>query len=244
GVFGGADARRAFASCVPRQALFEKFGHPDYTVKIGLGSGPLNSRTVQQDSVYYQSISGAGDKYKGDGTAAQAAASSSLANQTVRIGYVKPDERRAAMVAAIADACKAAGVNVIDAGAPDFTASQLTEGKVDAILGGTAAMPGPSGTLGATDAIAALRTGAGLNFGRFGNGRYDAIADQLAAEDNSTVVLNLLNEQENLLWSEMPSVPLFASPRTIGFGNGMENGIAGATKAGAGWNMDRWVLKR
>ncbi len=244
GVFGGADARRAFASCVPRQALFEKFGHPDYTVKIGLGSGPLNSRTVQQDSVYYQSISGAGDKYKGDGTAAQAAGSSSLANQTVRIGYVQPDERRAAMVAAIADACKAAGVNVIDAGAPDFTASQLTEGKVDAILGGTAAMPGPSGTLGATDAIAALRTGAGLNFGRFGNGRYDAIADQLAAEDNSTVVLNLLNEQENLLWSEMPSVPLFASPRTIGFGNGMENGIAGATKAGAGWNMDRWVLKR
>ncbi|AYF74359.1 peptide-binding protein [Nocardia yunnanensis] len=245
GVFGSLDARRAFALCVPRQGLFDKFGHPGYDVKLGLGAGLLNSRTVQQDSVYYQSISGAGDKYKGgDATASQAASSSGLQNQTVRIGYVQPDERRAAMVAAIADACKASGITVIDAGAPDFTAAQLSDGKVDAVLGGTAGMPGPSGTLAATDAIAALRTGAGLNFGHYGNGRYDAIADQLAAEDNSVTVLNLLNEQENLLWSDMPSIPLFAAPRTIGFGDGMENGIASPTRAGAGWNMDRWVLKR
>ncbi|WP_328290396.1 ABC transporter substrate-binding protein [Nocardia aurantiaca] len=245
GVFGSADARRAFALCVPRQALFDKFGHPDYNVKLGLGAGPLNSRTVQQDSVYYQAISGAGDKYKGgDATASQAAASSGMQNQTVRVGYLEPDEQHTAMVAAIGDACRAAGITVIDAGAPDFTASQLTDGKVDAILGGTAGMPGPSGSLNATDAIASLRTGAGLNFGRFGNGRYDAIADQLAAEDNSGTVLNLLTEQENLLWSEMPSIPLFAAPRTIGFGDGMENGVAGPTKEGAGWNMDRWVLKR
>ncbi|BAW07809.1 ABC transporter substrate-binding protein [Nocardia seriolae] len=243
GVFGSANARRAFALCVPRQALFDKFGHPEYDVKLGLGAGMLNSRTVQQDSVYYPSISGPGDKYKG-GDAVQAAASAGLANQTVRIGYVKPDVRRAAMIAAIADACKPAGITVIDAGAPDFTASQLTEGKVDAILGGTAGMPGPSGTLAATDAIASLRTGAGENFGRFGNGRYDAIADQLAADDNSAATLNLLTEQENLLWGEMPSIPLFAGPRTIGFGDGMENGIASPTRAGAGWNMDRWVLKR
>ncbi|MFE2999985.1 ABC transporter substrate-binding protein [Nocardia sp. NPDC059246] len=245
GVFGSADARRAFALCVPRQALFDKFGHPGYDVKLGLGAGLLNSRTVQQDSVYYSAISGAGDKYRGgDATATQAAATSGVQNQTVRIGYVKPDERRAATVTAIADACKAAGITVVDAGAPDFTASQLTDGKVDAILGGTAGMPGPSGSLTGTDATASLRTGAGLNFGRFGNGRYDAIADQLAAEDNSGTVLNLLTEQENLLWSEMPSVPLFAAPRTIGFGDGMENGIASPTEAGAGWNMDRWVLKR
>ncbi|MEC3918244.1 ABC transporter substrate-binding protein [Nocardia sp. CDC160] len=245
GVFGLPDARKAFALCVPRQALFDKFGHPEYDVKLGLGAGVLNSRTVQQDSLYYPAIAGAGDKYKGgDATASQAAASSGIGNQTVRIGYVKPDERRAAMVSAIADACKSAGITVVDAGAPDFTASQLTDGKVDAILGGTAGMPGPSGTLAATDAIAALRTGAGLNYGRWGNGRYDAIADQLAAEDNSTTVLNLLTEQENLLWGEMPSIPLFASPRTIAFGDGMENGIASPTRAGAGWNMDRWVLKR
>ncbi|WP_245717288.1 ABC transporter substrate-binding protein [Nocardia jejuensis] len=245
GVFASVEARRAFALCVPRQSLFDKLGHPGFTQKSGLGSGPLNSRTLQQDSLYYPAVTGAADKYKGgDASAVQAAAGSGLQNQTVRIGYVKPDERRAQTVTMIADACKASGITVVDAGTPDFVPTQLGEGKVDAVLGGSAAFPGPSGSLTATDAIAALRTGQGLNFNRFGNGRYDAISDQLAAEDNSTTVLNLLTEQENLLWSEMPSIPLFAGPRTIAFGDGMENGIPSPTKAGAGWNMDRWVLTR
>ncbi|MFF2551058.1 ABC transporter substrate-binding protein [Nocardia sp. NPDC058058] len=246
GVFQNVAARRAFALCVPRQALFDKLGHPGYKVDVGLGAGILNSRTVQQDSLYYPVISGPGDKYaKGDGGAAgQAMTSAGQANATIRIGYLRPDERRAQTVTMIADACKAGGITVVDAGTPDFSPQQLVDGKVDAILGGTAAMPGPSGSLTATDAIAALHTGQGLNFNRFGNGRYDAIADQLAAEDNSTTVLNLLNEQENLLWSEMPSIPLFASPRTIAFGDGLKDGIASPTRAGAGWNMDRWVLER
>lgn len=93
-------------------------------------------------------------------------------------------------------------------------------------------------------ATSALRTGSGLNFGRFGNGRYDAITDQLAADDNSTTRLNLLTEAESLLWAQLPSIPLFATPRTIAFGSGLQNGIAAPTQAGTGWNMDRWVLKR
>nr|WP_307188378.1 ABC transporter substrate-binding protein [Nocardia acidivorans] len=246
GVFQNVAARRAFALCVPRAALFDKFGHPDYKVDTGLGAGVLNSRTVQQDSLYYPAVAGAGDKYKnGDAAAAgQAMTAAGQANATVRIGYLRPDERRAQTVAAIADACRAGGITVVDAGTPDFAPQQLADGKVDAILGGTAGVAGPSGSLTATDASASLHTGQGLNFNRFGNGRYDAIADQLAAEDNSTTVLNLLNEQENLLWSEMPSIPLFASPRTIAFGDGLKDGIASPTKAGAGWNMDRWVLER
>lgn len=247
GILSNVNTRRALALCVPRQALFDKLGHPGFdTPTAGLGAGPLNSRTVQQDSLYYASVTGAADRYKSVDTAGATAAlnSAGVQNPTVRIGYAKPDERRAQAVAMIADSCKAAGITVVDAGATNFSAAQLTEGKVDAVLGGTAAFPGPSGSLNATDAIAALRTAQGLNYGRFGNGRYDAIADQLAAEDNTTTVLNLLTEQENLLWSEMPSVPLFATPRTIAFGDGMRNGVAGPTRAGAGWNMDRWVLER
>nr|WP_324193888.1 ABC transporter substrate-binding protein [Nocardia blacklockiae] len=246
GVFGSAAARRAFALCVPRQALFDKFGHPGFDHESGLGAGPLNSRTVQADSVYYAATTGPADKYRtGDAAAAQKAlAAAGVQNPTVRIGYRAPDDRRAQTVAAVADACRAAGVTVIDAGAPDFVPSQLGEGKVDAVLGGTGAAPGPSGSLPGVEATAALRTGEGLNFGRFGNGRYDAIADQLAADDNSATVLGLDSEAENLLWNEMPSIPLFATPRTIAFGDGMEDGIANPTKAGAGWNMDRWVLSR
>ncbi|MCM6774645.1 ABC transporter substrate-binding protein [Nocardia sp. CDC159] len=243
GPFASPDVRRAFAACVPRQALFDELGHPGFDAKSGLGSGLLNSRTVQQDSPYYPAVTGPADKYR-SGDAAAARQGLGNQNPTVRIGYRTPDDRRAQTVAMIAEACKPAGITVVDAGAPDFVPTQLSEGKVDAVLGGTAAAPGPSGSLPGIEAVAALHGGQGLNFGRYGNGRYDAIADQLAADENSTTVLNLDGEAENLLWNDMPSIPLFATPRTIAFGEGMENGIANPTKAGSGWNMDRWVLQR
>lgn len=243
GVFGPADARRALALCVPRQELFDKLGRAKDAPKTGLGTAPLNSRITQQDSIYYGASTGAAERYKGvDAAAAKAAAGGQPI--TVRIGYLRPDERRQQTVAMITEACRPAGITIVDAGAPDFTPAQLTEGKVDAILASTGARPGPAGALAGVAATSALRAGSGLDFGRFGNGRYDAITDQLVADDNSTMTLNLLTEAENLLWAEMPSIPLFATPRTIAFGKGLQNGIAGPNQAGSGWNMDRWVLER
>ncbi|WP_245717919.1 ABC transporter substrate-binding protein [Nocardia miyunensis] len=245
GVFASPDARRAFALCVPRKALFDKLGHPGFDQKSGLGSGPLNSRTTQADSLYYTPSTGAAGKYNGGdaGGAQQVLTSAGVNNPTVRIGYRAPDDRRAQTVAMITAACRAAGITVVDAGSPTFVPTQLGSGA-DAVLGGTAGAPGPAGSLSGIAAAASLYTGQGLNFGHYGNGRYDAITDQLAADDDSTNVLDLNTEAENLLWSEMPTIPLFDTPRTIAFGNGMQSGIVNPTEAGAGWNMDRWVLRR
>ncbi|WP_069167913.1 ABC transporter substrate-binding protein [Nocardia altamirensis] len=246
GVLGSVDMRRALALCVPRQALFDKLGKVPDAPKTGLGSAPLNAHIVQQDSLFYASSIGAADKFGGGDVAGatQAVGASKTPNPTIRIGYLRPDERRAQTVAMITEACKPAGITIVDAGSADFTPSQLTEGKVDAVLGSTAAAAGPAGSISGVAAVAGLRTGSGLNFGRYGNGRYDAITDQLAADDSSTTQLNRLTDVENLLWAELPSIPLFATPRTIAFGNGLQNGIPAANQAGSGWNMDRWVLKR
>ncbi|MGW5312685.1 ABC transporter substrate-binding protein [Nocardia thailandica] len=246
GVFGKREVRRAFAQCVPRQSLFDTLGKVPDAPKEGLGSGPLDSRLVQQDSLYYPSVAGTAAAYRTPDAAAAAATLKGAGEPapTVRIGYRAPDERRARTVATIADACRAAGITVVDAGAPDFAPTRLTEGAVDAVLAGTGSAPGPSGSVPGVAAAASLRIGSGLDFGRFANGRYDAITDQLAAEDNSATMLNLTTEAENLLWSELPSIPLFAGPRTIAFGHGMRNAIAGPTQAGTGWNMDRWVWQR
>ncbi|MEU8898289.1 ABC transporter substrate-binding protein [Nocardia sp. NPDC048505] len=246
GVLGSADARRGFAQCVPRQELYNQLGKAKDLPKTALGAGPLNGHIVQQDSLFYPAVTGAAEKYLNPDISRATAtlASAKAAGQTLRIGYLGPDERRARTVAMIAESCKGAGITVVDAGAADFDPSQLAAGKVDAVLGGAGGVPGPSGSLSGVAATSALRTGNGLNFGRFGNGRYDSITDQLAADDNSTAQLNLLTEGENLLWAEMPSIPLFATPRTIAFAEGLQNGVAGPTQAGSGWNMDRWVLKR
>ncbi|WP_280304010.1 ABC transporter substrate-binding protein [Nocardia neocaledoniensis] len=246
GVFGPLEVRRAFAQCVPRQALFDTLGKAGEPPKSGLGAGPLNAHVVQQDSLYYPAVIGAADQYKGADVAAATAtlASAKAAQPTIRIGYQAPDARRAKTVAMIAESCRGAGITVVDAGAPDFTPAKLAQGAVDAVLGGTASVPGPAGSATGVAAFSALRAGSGLDVGGFANGRYDAITDQLAGEADSTATLNLLTEAENLLWAQLPSIPLFATPRTIAFGAGMQNGIAGPTQAGTGWNMDRWVLQR
>lgn len=246
GVFESAAARRAFALCVPRQALFDRLGRVAEAPEAGLGSGPSNSRTLQQDSLYYSAVTGAAGQFAaGDVDGAEAAlADAGKDGMVVRIGYLAPDARRAQTVTMIADACRAAGITVEDASTPDFTPAQLRDGAVDAVLGGPGGAPGPAGSLDGIAAIGGLRSGSGLNIGQFRNGRYDSITDQLAAENDSTAQLNLLTEAENLLWAQLPSIPLFATPRTIAFAGGLDNGIAGPTRAGSGWNMDQWVLQR
>lgn len=240
GVFASVQARRAFAACVPRRALFDTQGAVPDRPESGLGSGPMNAHIVQQDSLFYPAVTGAAERY----ATVDPAVAGSAGGLTVRIGYRAPDERRAATVRAIADSCRAAGVTVTDAGSPDFQPTLLGDGQVDAVLAGTAAATGPAGSTTDVAAIAAFRTGNGLNIGRFGNGRYDAVTDQLAADGTSAAQLGLLTEAENLLWSELPSIPLFATPRLIAFGAGLRNAVASPTQAGSGWNMDRWRLTR
>ncbi|MBJ8345263.1 ABC transporter substrate-binding protein [Antrihabitans sp. YC2-6] len=244
GVFASADMRKALALCSPRQKLYDDVGHPDYKPEAGLGSGVLNSRIVSQDSLMYGPASVEGGKYPGaDVPAAQGAVAASGAQApTVRIGYLAPDERRAETVKAIADACGPAGIKVEDVSSPTFAPTALLEGQVDAVLGGTASVSGPAGSMLNGPSLSALRSGSATNYGRFTNPRYDQIVDQLLTDPATQAQLNLSVEAEALLWSEMPSIPLFDVPRTVAFADGLDAGIANPTRSGAGWNMDRWVL--
>ncbi len=243
GVFDSPGARKAFGLCVPRSKLYDDLGHSGDRPATGLGSGVLNSRITGSDTLIYPGVSAAGVALSGgDVPGAQTALAG--ATPTVRIGYLGPDDRRAKTVAEIAEACKPAGITVQDAGSPDFTPNLLREGKVDAILAGTAARSGAAGSGSPTAALYALKTGSGTNYGNYTNARYNDIVDQLAVEPDPNKRLALSVEAENLLWGEMPSVPLFDQPRTVAFANGMHAAIANRTEAGSGWNMDRWVLQR
>ncbi|WP_068270420.1 ABC transporter substrate-binding protein [Aldersonia kunmingensis] len=246
GAFANPEARRALALCAPRNDLFDKLGHPGYENPRGLGSGVLNSRIVQQDTLIYLPVAASGTQYPGGDVAAAIGAlgRAGVANPVVRIGYLAPDDRRARTVSAIADACKAAGINVEDASGPQFNPQDLRDGRVDAVLAGTASAPGSAGAAIDTDALSALRAGSGSNYGGFANPRYNDIVDQLTTDPSPDAQLNLSTEAENLLWSEMPSIPLFSEPRTIAFADGLGSAVPNPTKAGTGWNMDRWVLRR
>lgn len=248
GLFENAAGRRAFAACLPREELASKFGIATEPDEAGAAAGgPVDTRVTAPDSLVHESVAGAvGGRYETADTAAAADALADTGNTsaTVRVGYLGPNPRRAEIVAAVAAACAPAGITVQDVASPEFTPSMLREGQVDVVLAGTAAAPGAAGTAAATTAMYALRSGIRSNFGDYSNGRVDQIVDQLAVDSSTATQLSLSTEAENILWSDVPTVPLFDQPRTVAFATGLQAGAINPTRSGAGWNMDRWVLRR
>lgn len=243
GTLSSASARRAVASCTPREQLFADSGHPGFDESVGIGSGVVDSRLVQPDELLYAPVAGtaAGRYRQAD---AEAAATQSAGEMTVRIGYLSPDPRRAEMVADIAAACAPAGITVQDASSPSFVPSALRAGTVDAVLGSTASVSGPGGAVSDEAARYSVRSGNGSNVGDYANQRVDSIVDQLSVEANDAAELAIATEGERILWDEMPSLPLFNQPRTLVTTEGATNVVVNPTTSGAGWNMDRWILHR
>ncbi|WP_072801937.1 ABC transporter substrate-binding protein [Rhodococcoides yunnanense] len=247
GTLAPSAVRRALALCSPRAQLFDEYGHPGFDESSGTGSAVVDSRLVQPDTLLYPPVAAtaAGRFLQPDiVTATAELAGAGVSNPTVRIGYLAPDARRSEIVADIAAACGPAGIIVQDAGSPDFEPSALRTGSVDAILGSTASAPGAAGSVSDASAHDSLHSRTGNNVGGYTNTRIDAIVDQLAVETSDATQLAIATEGENVLWNDMPSLPLFNSPRTVVAAEGMDNVVVNPTAAGSGWNMDRWILLR
>ncbi|WP_407442143.1 ABC transporter substrate-binding protein [Rhodococcus sp. (in: high G+C Gram-positive bacteria)] len=241
GVFENPAARRAFALCVPRTQLFDELGASG--AGSGFATGPVSSRLLATDSPLYPQTAGPAERYlQPDLEAARGERTASGQDRMeVRIGYLAPDDRRARTVELIAASCRDAGIDVVDAGSESFVPSQLGT-DVDAVLAGTAAAAGSGGTADMDIARGALHSGTGSNIGGFANGRVDEILDGLLVAGDQQGVSGLVGDGERILWDEMPTLPLFVQPRSIGFASGLAAGVPNPTTAGSGWNMDRWIL--
>lgn len=239
--------RRALASCIPRQQLFDEVGHSGYEKSVGTGSGVVDARLVQSDTLLYPPVSAtAAGRYRQQDTTASSSElrAAGVTNPTIRIGYLAPDARRGDIVATIAASCGPAGINVVDASSAQFSPSALQRGEVDVVLGSTASASGAAGAVSDAAARYSLRGGVGSNVGGYDNGRVNAIVDQLAVDTSDATSLAVATEGESILWNDMPSLPLFNQPRMLLVSDGMKNVVANPTAAGAGWNMDRWILLR
>lgn len=118
GVFENPAARRALASCVPRQQLFDELGAATDDEE----SGPVGSRLLPSGSPLYPLVSGPSERF--DTVDVDVARSererSGQERIQVRIGYTAPDMRRARTVELIAESCRDAGIDVVDAGSETF----------------------------------------------------------------------------------------------------------------------------
>lgn len=233
GPLAAPEARRAVASCVPRDVIAGNAGVPIVNTRLNparddaysaLESGPLS------------------DQYNlaNPDTAREALNSESL---TVRLGYQSPNPRLASTVAAITQACAPAGITVVDVNAESVGPQALRDGQLDALLASTGGASGSGSTGSSAMDAYTLHTGNGNNLPGYSNPQIDGIIAGLAVTTDPKEQARLIGDAAPMLWTDMPTLPLYRQQRTLISVKQMFAVQANPTKWGAGWNMDRWRLE-
>ncbi len=227
-------ARRAVAFCTPRDAIARNAETP-------VSNSRLN--TAAEDALTQaEGIPEAGQFLIGNPDAAREALDGEPLN--VRIGYQTPNPRLAATVGSIAKTCAPAGITVQDAGGENVGPQSLLEGQIDVLIASTGGATG-AGSSGASAVDAyTLFAGNGDNLSRYANGRIDGIISALAVTVDPKEQSRLLAEGAPVLWADMPTLPLYRQQRTLLISSKTYAVSSNPTRWGAGWNMDRWVLRK
>jgi peptide/nickel transport system substrate-binding protein len=161
----------------------------------------------------------------------------------VRIGYQSPNPRLAAAMAAITQACEPAGITVIGMTAEGTGPQALRDGQIDALLSSTGGAAGSGSTGSSAMDAYALYNGNGNNLSGYANPQVDGIIAALAVTTDPKEQARLIGDAAPMLWTDMPTLPLYRQQRTLIWSKKMFAVEANPTKWGAGWNMDRWRLE-
>ncbi|GGC59464.1 peptide-binding protein [Hoyosella rhizosphaerae] len=241
GVFDDVEARRAFTACVPRLRVADDVVS-DYFADDSPRRGVASSRTTQPGSSGYSFIAGPAQENYLQPDIEAASRFTESADMRVRIGYLGSDKRREETVSFIARACKDAGIVVQNVSSRDFDPRRaLANDDVDIVLGGIGGVQGPGGLASEGTNLVTLHSRNGLNIGAFSNGRIDGLVAELAVISNADARLERFAEAEAILWNEVPTVPLFVQPRLTAHSGAVVGVVPNNSRAGAGWNMDKWV---
>ena len=234
GPLAATPARRAVASCTPRDAIARDAMTPISNARL---------HTTSDDAIgQAENIPEAGQFIKSNPDAARKA----LDNKplTVRIGYRGPNARLAAIVGAIAKACAQAGITVSDVTSDSVGPQALKDGKFDVLLASTGGATGSGSTGSSAMDAYDLHAGNSNNLSGYANGQIDGIISALAVSADPADLVRLLAESAPVLWGDMPTLPLFRQQRTLLASKKMYAVGTNPSRWGAGWNMDRWVLVR
>lgn len=245
GIFGNVDARRAFAACVPRQRIADDVVGPQYgddETTRDRYSAVAGSRTVQTGAMGYDYIAGPGQHAFTQPDAEAARAFPELDGARIRVGYIGPDRRREETVSFIARTCSEAGIIVQNISSPNLDPRAAMEaGELDILLGAAGGVQGPGGVRSPGAQLLPFHSNSPMNLGAFSFEAIDGLVAELAVTGQRDERFERLAEAERIMWGELPSVPLTVQPRTVAYDESLVGVVPNASKAGAGWNMDKWL---
>lgn len=232
GPMAAIPARRALALCTPRDVIAKN-------AEVPIANSRLNP--VSEDA--YAAAEGSVEAGQfGVPNIDSARGTINGAPLTVRIGYQSPNARLAATVGAIAKSCAPAGITVQDAASDKIGPLSLRNNEIDVLIASTGGAAGSGSTGSSAMDAYDLHTGNGNNLSRYTNERIDGIISTLAVTSDPKEIARLLGEGGSILWTDMPTLPLYRQQRTVLTSKKMYAVSSNPTRWGAGWNMDRWVL--
>jgi peptide/nickel transport system substrate-binding protein len=225
-------ARRALALCTPRDQIARN-------AEVPIANTRLNP--AAEDSITAAEGTAEGGQFS---VANPAAARDAIGARslTVRIAYQGPNARLASTVGAIARSCEAAGITVQDASSDAAGPQSLRDGQVDVLLASTGGAAGSGSTGSSAMDAYDLYSGNGNNLSGYANERIDGVIGALAVTADPKELARLLGEGAPVLWSDMPTLPLYRQQRTLLTSTKMSAVSSNPTRWGAGWNMDRWAM--
>jgi len=226
-------ARRAVALCTPRDVIARN-------AELPVANSRLNSAGDDAFSATEAAAEG-GQFSVANPEAARVALEG--APLTVRMAYQAPNPRLAATIAAITAACGPAGITVQDVTNESTGPQALRDGQIDVLVASTGGASGSGSTGSSAMDAYALHSGNGNNLPAYANPQIDGIIAALAVTTDPKEQSRLLGDAAPMLWSDMPTLPLYRQQRTVMAAKKMSAVEANPTKWGAGWNMDRWRLE-
>jgi peptide/nickel transport system substrate-binding protein len=132
---------------------------------------------------------------------------------------------------------------VVDATSVTTGPQTLKDGQIDALLASTGGAAGSGSTGSAAMDAYALHSGNGNNLSGYANPQIDGIIAALAVTTDPKEQSRLIGDAAPILWTDVPTLPLYRQQRTVISTSRMFGVQANPTKWGAGWNMDRWRLE-
>lgn len=227
-------ARRALAFCTPREVIAQ-------AAEVPISNSRLNP-AAEDALTLAEGVPQAGEFVVSNVDAARDTLDGHPL--TVRIGYQTPNPRLAATVGTIAEACAPAGITVVDAAGENAGPRALLEGQLDVLIASTGGATGAGSSGSSAMDAYVLFTGNGDNLSGYGNGQIDGIISALAVTIDPKEQARLLADGAPVLWADMPTLPLYRQQRTLLTSKKMYAVSPNPTRWGAGWNLDRWVLRK
>ena len=74
-------------------------------------------------------------------------------------------------------------------------------------------------------------------------GETDELFDRAAASTDDAEVARILNEVDEILWRDMPTIPLYTKPTYLPYRADIVNVVDNASVAGPLWNANTWALR-